>query len=257
LPAEDRRHYVAWSESKPADFEDGYWTWMWNWYDEGGDRHVAAYLQTLDISDFDPKAAPPKTPAFWSIVNANRTSEEGELQDVLDALGTPDATTIEQIRARTPIGDNDSLWHWLGERKNRKAINHRLENCGYHAVINEVAKDGLWRIAGRRQVVYAKAELPLGKQQEAAITLLGRVAEVAERISKEEKRRTRVEVKEDLSKKLVKTMKTARRKLAKEQKQEAKKRERKAVVEESKLLKTMEETISLLSPFSRHTKPSE
>ena len=110
LPAEDRRHYVAWSDCKPADFAPDYWTKMWKWYDEGGDRHVAAYLATLDISDFDPKAPPPKTPAFWSIVNANRTTEEAELQDILDKLGNPDAVTIEQIKDKAPItGEKDSL----------------------------------------------------------------------------------------------------------------------------------------------------
>ena len=189
LPAEDRRHYVAWSECKPADFDNCYWTWIWNWYDEGGDRHVAAYLATLDITGFDPKAAPPKTPAFWSIVNANRTGEEGELQDVLDKLGNPDAVTIKQIADEAPFSRGDyGLDDWLRDRKNRKAINHRLEKCGYRAVTNEVAKDGLWRIGGRRQVVYAKAELSLGKQQEAATALQRKTTEEEERKAAEEEK---------------------------------------------------------------------
>ena len=37
----------------------------------GGDRHVAAYLAELDLSDFDAKAPPPKTAAFWDIVEAD------------------------------------------------------------------------------------------------------------------------------------------------------------------------------------------
>ena len=78
---------------------------------------------------------------------------------------------------------------WLQDRKNRKAINHRLEKCGYRAVTNEVARDGLWRIAGRRQVVYAKAELPLGKQQEAATVLQRKTAEEEERKAAEEEKR--------------------------------------------------------------------
>jgi hypothetical protein len=43
-------------------------TRIWGWYDAGGDRHVAAYLAKLDLSTFDPKAPPPKTAAFWAIV---------------------------------------------------------------------------------------------------------------------------------------------------------------------------------------------
>ena len=36
------------------------------------------------ISAFDPKAPPPKTAAFWDIVDANRAPEDAELADVLD-----------------------------------------------------------------------------------------------------------------------------------------------------------------------------
>ena len=43
----------------------------------------------LDISSFDPKAPPPKTPAFWAIVDASRVPEDAELADVLDRLGNP------------------------------------------------------------------------------------------------------------------------------------------------------------------------
>ena len=35
LPAEDRRHYVAWSDLRSDDFDAGYWNEMWNWYDDG------------------------------------------------------------------------------------------------------------------------------------------------------------------------------------------------------------------------------
>jgi hypothetical protein len=65
LPAEDRRHYVAWSSRGPEDFAEGYWNQLFAWYNEGGDRHVGSYLRELDLSGFDPKAPPPKTQAFW------------------------------------------------------------------------------------------------------------------------------------------------------------------------------------------------
>ena len=44
LPAEDRRHYVAWSPRTRADFPEHYWIKLWDWYNAGGDRHVAAFL---------------------------------------------------------------------------------------------------------------------------------------------------------------------------------------------------------------------
>jgi bifunctional DNA primase/polymerase-like protein/uncharacterized protein DUF5906 len=87
LPADDRRHYVAWTSLVKEDFDENYWGKLWGWYEhEDGYRHVAAYLQTLDISGFNAKAPPPKTRAFWDIVNANRPSEDAELADALDAL---------------------------------------------------------------------------------------------------------------------------------------------------------------------------
>jgi hypothetical protein len=194
LPADDRRHYVAWSECKPADFAPNYWNGIYSWYDAGGDSHVAAYLATLDISAFDPKAVPPKTPAFWSIVNANRTAEESEMQDVLDALGTPNAVTIKQLVDNTPYEPSyppyrtNSFKEWLDDRRNRKGISHRLENCGYRAVNNPVAEDGLWRIDGRRQVVYAKVTLTPVEQLEAAKALQEQAAE-KQRLAAERQRK--------------------------------------------------------------------
>jgi Family of unknown function (DUF5906) len=91
LPADDRRHFVAWSDLSKDDFAQDYWTRLWSWYDRGGDRHVAAYLAELDISKFDPKAPPPKTAAFWDIVDASRAPEDAELADVLGRLRNPDA----------------------------------------------------------------------------------------------------------------------------------------------------------------------
>src|SRR6516225_7494141 len=84
LPADDRRHYVAWSECKKEEFDQDYWNKMWRWYEHGGIGHVAAYLSELDISDFYAKAAPPQTAAWLDIVDANAAPEEAELADVLD-----------------------------------------------------------------------------------------------------------------------------------------------------------------------------
>jgi hypothetical protein len=168
LPADDRRHYVAWSECKKEDFVKDYWKAIWRWYANGGNRHVCAYLNELDISDFDPKAPPPKTAAFWDIVDANRVPEDGEMADVLDKLGNPDATTLTMIVNKATGGFDE----WIQDRRNRRAIPHRLETCGYVSVRNGGAKDGLWVINGARQVIYTKSELPVGSRLEAAIELV-------------------------------------------------------------------------------------
>jgi hypothetical protein len=157
LPREDRRHYVAWSQlPENGNFSPDFWTEIHDWYNHhGGASHVAAYLANFDLSDFNPKAPPPKTQAFWEIVDASRAPEDAELTDVLDTMRWPDTASITQIAAKSP----QTFCDWLLDRKNSRRIPHRLEDCGYVAVRNAAARDGLWKIDGKRQVIYAKAEL--------------------------------------------------------------------------------------------------
>src|SRR5262249_53573724 len=148
------------------------------------------------------KAPPPKTAAFWAIVDASRAPEDAELADVLDALGNPPAVTLSQIVARAPVADDptivhrptpnanggnaqandgnatannsprpNSFGHWLRDRRNRRIIPHRLERAGYVPVRNDAATDGYWVVDGRRQPVYAKASLSLADQLRAVRTL--------------------------------------------------------------------------------------
>ncbi len=150
------------------DCAASYWENLWHWYDTGGDRNVAAYLAEFDISSFDPKAPPPQTPAFWDIVDASRAPEDAELADVLDQLGRPDATTLIRI-SNAATGD---FLAWIKDRKNRRAIPHRLEKCGYVPVRNDAAQDGLWVINDTRQVIYAKSSLSIRDRLRAARKLL-------------------------------------------------------------------------------------
>ena len=120
---------------------------------------------------FDAKAPPKKTAAFWAIVDANAAPEEGELADALDRLSIDasgrkvpvDATTLTIVAGYA----DGSFQEWLLDRKNRRAIPHRFERCGYVPVRNDV-NDGLWVISGRRQVIYARSKLSLADQIRAA-----------------------------------------------------------------------------------------
>jgi hypothetical protein len=167
LPSGDRRHYVAWSDCELTDFDEDYWKKLWGWYYNGGLQHVAAYLAELDISSFNPKAPPPKTAAFWDIVDANRPPEEAELADVFEKLENPPAVTIAMIKATVPAGDN-GIGDWIRDRRNRRAIPHRLHEAGYDPVRNPDAKDGMWKIGDARCVVYSKRDLPVQEQIRAA-----------------------------------------------------------------------------------------
>ncbi len=170
LPADDRRHYVAWSPVSREAFSDDYWSDLYRWYQSGGIGHVAAYLRTLDLSDFNAKAPPPKTPAFWDIVSANSAPEDAELADALDNLGRPEATTIASLALAT---SDEGFRAYLSERKNSRRIPHRLEQCGYVAVRNSAAKDGLFKVSGKRCAIYARHDLAPRDQIAAANKLAG------------------------------------------------------------------------------------
>jgi hypothetical protein len=168
LPTDDRRHFVAWSPRTKEQFSRTYWSKLWDWYSHGGFGHVAAYLAELDLADFDAKAPPPQTRAFWDIVSANSAPEDAELADVLEALGNPDAVTLGQLIEKAVGGDAGD---WLMDRRNRRAIPHRMERCRYVPVRNPDADDGLWKLEGKRQAVYAKASMSL-REQIAAVRKL-------------------------------------------------------------------------------------
>jgi hypothetical protein len=158
LPEDDRRHFVGWSDLTKDDFDADYFNKLYAFYDSGGDRHVTAYLTDLDLRSFDPKAPPPKTQAFWEIVHASRAPEDADMADAIDAIGSPDALTLEQLRSLGSLVDAEFVM-WLRDLKNARRISYRLEACGYVAVRNVAAQDGFWKVNGKRLVIYAKAAL--------------------------------------------------------------------------------------------------
>ena len=174
LPAEDRRHYVAWSDRMKEDerFAGNYWPGLYAYYQNGGAEAVTAYLMQRDVSRFDPKAPPPKTPAFWAIVDANRPLEEGELSDVFDEMNWPKGFTMKALQDQAMGG----LFEWLMDRKSRRAIPHRLEKIGYVPARNPAANDGLWKHGGARKAIYVKAGLSLREQLEVAQGMVARAA---------------------------------------------------------------------------------
>lgn len=170
LEEDDRRTFVAWSDLKKEDFTEEYWNTLWRWYDDGGDGHVAAYLATLDISSFNPKAPPLKTAVFWEIVTINSAPEDAELADVLDRLGNPPATTIAKIAdaARGAGFFSTDFYDWLTNRKHNRVIPHRMEQCGYVSVRNPSRNDGRWLIGETRHTIYCRVELSVRDRHLAA-----------------------------------------------------------------------------------------
>ena len=165
LPADDRRHYVAFSERHTEEFAKEFWNDFWDWYTNGdGIKHVVALLYQYDLSKFNAKDAPPKTPAFWHMVETDRGEVHGELADAIDALGNPKALTINELIEKAP-----SL-EWLRDPKTRRIVRKRLEDGGYVIVVNPDAErsDGMWVISKKRQTIYARSDLGLRQRQAAA-----------------------------------------------------------------------------------------
>jgi hypothetical protein len=166
LPPDDRRSYVAWSDATPADFAEDHWIRFYRWLDNGGAEIVAGFLHDVDLTGFNPKAPPPKTDAFWEIVNAGEAPEKSEMADALEKCGWPDVVTIGQLKNLASADFAD----WLADRKNARRIPHRLEDCGYVVVQNPDADDGRWRI-GEKQRVYGNKRLSKEARLQAAADL--------------------------------------------------------------------------------------
>lgn len=170
LPSDDRRFYVAWSNSTTEEFV-GQFEGLWHWMEhEGGAGHVAAYLAQRDLSKFNPRARPIHTPAFFDLADTGRAPEDAELADALDQLGRPDICSIATIAATT-IGAG---LEWLLDRKSRRAIPHRMERCDYARCRNPDADDGLWMINGRRQTLYAREGLSPEQRRQAAAAFVAK-----------------------------------------------------------------------------------
>jgi hypothetical protein len=167
LPADDRRHYVAWSERTKEEFSETYWRNLYAWYGAGGYGHVGAYLASLDLSGFNPKAPPPKTAAFQDIVDANRAPEDAEMADALEALQSPQAVTVDMLCTYA----SDSFREFLKDRRSSRQIPHRLEAAGYISVRNDTQTDGRWKVDGRNVVIYAKRDLSIRDRIGAAMAI--------------------------------------------------------------------------------------
>jgi hypothetical protein len=177
LPSDDRRHFVAWSHRKKEEFSAEYFNDLWGWLlHEGGNAHIAAYLAQRDLSAFDPCALPRQTAAFFDIVNSGRSPEDAELADVLDELERPEVCSLLMLAA----SKTGAVLEWILDRRHRRSIPHRLERCSYIACRNPDADDGLWKVNGRRQTLYAREGLTPEQRLQAARDFVLRTTKAAD-----------------------------------------------------------------------------
>ena len=98
-------------------------------------------------------------------MDAGRSPEDAELDDVLDELNRPEICTLVMLAA----SKTGASLEWLNDHRHRRSIPHRMERCGYVTCRNPNADDGLWLINGRRQTLYGKASLALEQRVQAAL----------------------------------------------------------------------------------------
>jgi Family of unknown function (DUF5906) len=207
--ANDRRHDCLWTEIGKEHFDDAgvieamrrrtgvdaatYWDCMQQWYEHGGYEAIGHYLATLDLSAFDPKAAPPKTEMFYEIVNTNRPSEDAAMEDLLDGISNaagrdlectgPDVSKHGRVHVVTVAmlirqtermdgADDNPMRDWLRDKKNSRSVPKRLDEAGYVVVRNPDDKTrGYWKVGGRRTAVYGRKDLTERERQAAAAEL--------------------------------------------------------------------------------------
>jgi hypothetical protein len=159
LPADDRRHYVAGTDITYKDHAEGYLPGIWDWYAAGGVWDVVAYLASFDLSAFDAKGPPVKTPAFWRMVDGGAASELPEFRDALEKAGEKGEMPAVVTVATVAMHAEFELKKWMSDPKNKRNIARRLADCGYVPVRNLDTKDGRWKIDEIKHTIYGRRDL--------------------------------------------------------------------------------------------------
>ena len=176
MPPDDGRTYVAWSKATKEEFAEDIVERNSMLVYRMRLSQCAAYLAQKDIRGFDSKKPPPKR---MRARDRQLQPEPGRqrTRDVLDALGNAGAVfwnTLEQVAGRKPFSEG-TIYEWLTDNKNNRAIPHRMETAGYVPCRYDGRKDGMWTINKRRKVVYAKVDLDLRSQTIAAQALVKKI----------------------------------------------------------------------------------
>ena len=84
IPSDDRRWFCLWSDAGRLPETDA--QALWQWYRGNGNAGmaaVAAYLQTRDVSAFNPGATPPMTEAKAIMIDQGRSTAESYLVELI------------------------------------------------------------------------------------------------------------------------------------------------------------------------------
>lgn len=152
---------VVGDEAKRAYFGE-----LWDWFLEGGDRHVAAYLHGRSLEGWSASNGQRKTAAHRTVVTSGMVGDHW-LQDALDE--------IERVVGEEKMGVIRADWIVQAATRNgemkaqevRARLGHAMKRHGYEAHVNPLSNDGRFKISGRNVVVYRR-----GNQGEVNIEAL-------------------------------------------------------------------------------------
>jgi hypothetical protein len=158
---DDGRYFPIWSNVVKEEYRDTptFFIDFHNWLDHGGIEDTVAYLRTLDVSDYQPKALPPVTDLFLEMVDQSRPVE-------FDWVGQAIAAMTLDPKRPAPILTFDALAGKVGgEAKQfletpskKKFAVFLLEQHGYVKIPSR-AKDRCWQMGQIRVTWYGLRSL--------------------------------------------------------------------------------------------------
>lgn len=126
-----------------------YFTELWEWFCEGGDSHVAAFLHERDISRFSPNNGQRITEAHKNVVTVGFEPDMW-LLDALDLMENPDYVRVDCLMDACERMGND-------KNKIRSKIAPTIARHGYILTRHHVRVDGRWPFGNNvNTIVYKK-----------------------------------------------------------------------------------------------------
>lgn len=189
VPEDDRRLFVLDTDQEPGWRDDQWFLDFHEWCTTGGTAHVRAYLETVDLSGFNPGATPPRTKA-WRACVENRRSVGGDdaCAVALEVLTNGDkapppivfARDLTDAVARDAADDYQRETRLSTLRKRPQAVRKHMLALGYTELKNPSSVRGVWSYtrSDRQKVALGTAWVSRGVS--------------ASRVSEECKRRRRL-----------------------------------------------------------------
>ncbi|HEX8551805.1 MAG TPA: primase-helicase family protein [Abditibacteriaceae bacterium] len=106
------------------------------WLDGGGEQHVAAYLETVDLSDFNPGNPVVVTEALEQLIDYANSAPDDTFEKILDSTGNPQCLFTPEFYDHIDPGDKKATEELDSLFRSRSLI-YRAEKSGYRVVQKE------------------------------------------------------------------------------------------------------------------------